>query len=483
MKKILLCMTYILIVMLSLTACGKEEKKTENKEGLFPDREKISTKLLDVYHKEDWKCDTENLSDEDSYVLVAMFMGEDIENAQTTVKIVAEQEDASAFRKDLLANDITLEAYADGSALTASVGNTKYALAESDYGATYMYRHPESGISYNVSVDGDTESQQVKELLEGIILPMKDTGNVDAPWPWDGTPFEPKLNEQMVGKFTIVPEHIKFEESKVVNDIMAHKFVKSDDKLYWLNKTVLTTYDFTDSGLVYNTELQLEDDYEYMSTDKTGMLYLSQGIFNVIGVKDNKKALETEITGDLVMHESGNWGISFWVNADTQEISKKGSALTSKPWILTGLNDDAKRKGMFSMLQEVAITENNILVAGSTAEEDQSTKIAIYNHKGKKVSELGGKSIEDPDMLGSITGMVETKNGFVAADGNMRKFQFWNKKGKHIGTIEAEEIFGTSYPWIEDMQLLEDGSILVALTQERDDKSADELLFFKLTGF
>lgn len=45
------------------------------------------------------------------------------------------------------------------------------------------------------------------------------------------------------------------------------------------------------------------------------------------------------------------------------------------------------------------------------------------------------------------------------------------------------ELIGTSYPWLEDMQLLEDGSLLVALTQEREDESADELLFFRLTGF
>ena len=164
MKKILLYVTFILILMLSLTACGKEDKKTGEKQELFPDREKISTKLLDVYHKEDWKCDTENLSNEDGYVNVEMFMGDDIENAQVTVKIVAEQEEAFDFRKDLLYNNITLESYADGSALTATVGNTKYTSSESDYGKTYLYRHSESGISYKVSVEGDTLVVRVGEV-------------------------------------------------------------------------------------------------------------------------------------------------------------------------------------------------------------------------------------------------------------------------------------------------------------------------------
>lgn len=482
MKKKFLYGVCIIMLMLSLTACGKGDKKVENKE-LFPDREKLSTKLADVYYTEDWKYDTETLSDEDGYVCVDMYIGTNLDSAEATVKIIAEAEEVSSFRKDLISGGIALEEYADGAALTTSIGNTKFASLKSDYGTSYIYRHPESGTTYNVTVDGDAESQPVKDLLEGIILTLKDTGNVDAPWPWDGTAFSHETTEQVVGKYKVKAELVKFEEPKVVYDIMCHKFAKVKDKLYWLQDDILTTYDYTDAGLVYNTELQLEDDYEYISADKTGMLYLSQGVFNVIGIKDNYVSLTSEITGDLVMHNSGKWGISFWVGSDTQEVSKKNNTLTSKPWILTGLDDDSKRKGIFNMLQEVAITDDKILVAGSTAGDDSSTKIVVYNQKGKELYKLGGEDFAAPDSLGSITGMVETKNGFVAADGNMRKIQFWNKKGKHIGTIDAEDIFGTSYPWIEDMQLLEDGSILIALTQEREDNSADELLFFRLTGF
>lgn len=79
--------------------------------------------------------------------------------------------------------------------------------------------------------------------------------------------------------------------------------------------------------------------------------------------------------------------------------------------------------------------------------------------------------------------MAETENGFVAADGNMREIQFWAKDGTHVGAISTEDIFGVSYPWLEDMQLLDDGSLLIMLTQERDDGSANELMFFRLTGF
>ena len=113
----------------------------------------------------------------------------------------------------------------------------------------------------------------------------------------------------------------------------------------------------------------------------------------------------------------------------------------------------------------------------------KAQKIVVYDYDGNQLLKLGGEDISSPDKLGSITGMAETENGFVAADGNMREIQFWAKDGTHVGAISTEDIFGVSYPWLEDMQLLDDGSLLIMLTQERDDGSANELMFFRLTGF
>ena len=135
------------------------------------------------------------------------------------------------------------------------------------------------------------------------------------------------------------------------------------------------------------------------------------------------------------------------------------------------------------MLDYVEISSQHILVAGKIASEDSNTKIIVYDYDGNQLLELGGTEISDPDNLGYITGMAETENGFVAIDGNMRCIQLWNKEGVHVGAIGAKDIFGTDYPWLEDMQLLDDGSILILATQEREDESANELMFFRLTGF
>ena len=48
-----------------------------------------------------------------------------------------------------------------------------------------MYRHEESGTSYDVRVKGQETDDATKELLEGIVLKLEDEGNKDAPWPWE----------------------------------------------------------------------------------------------------------------------------------------------------------------------------------------------------------------------------------------------------------------------------------------------------------
>lgn len=494
----------VISCMLLMAACGQKQVRTEaqkpvektteksteksvekSEEDRFKDRKSADFGLFKIYYPKPWKYDEENMQKEDGYAQITFFDGETREDSLHEVKLYATKEDSYSFREDLDANGIDLKEYADGKLETATIGNAEYTIIQKSESGTcfYKYRDIPSGVSYTVSVNKGKDDNEVKELLEGILLEAKDEGNKDAPWPWEGEPFQPVLTQQMVGSYTIVPEYIPFEERYGTFKIMDHRFYQQGSQIFHLLENQLDTYDYSSDGMKFLSSLELEDDYEYISADANGMLYLSQGIFEVIGVKDGQKALQTTIKGDLVMHPSGEWGISFWVNSDTQKITNQNGNLTSEPWILTGLNDDTSRQGPFSMLDDVEISNQHILVAGKMATEEGDTKIIVYDYDGNQLLELGGTELSDPDNLGSITGMAETENGFVAIDGNMREIQFWNKEGIHIGTIQAKDIFGTDYPWLEDMQLLEDGSILIMVTQKRTDESADELMLFRLSGF
>ena len=123
------------------------------------------------------------------------------------------------------------------------------------------------------------------------------------------------------------------------------------------------------------------------------------------------------------------------------------------------------------------------MVHGRLAGEDTPTKIAVYDLDGNQQLLLGGDQSGDPAHIGSISGIAETANGYVAADGNMRELYFWSKDGTLLGEIDCQEFFGTSYPWIEDVKVTDDGSLMLLMTQKRDDNSASELMVFRLAGF
>ncbi|MDD7769739.1 hypothetical protein [Suipraeoptans intestinalis] len=495
MKQIKRCLWWaVLILCLILPVACSQKKETEQKDSAkqtkkeWKDREKVEAGVFTVYYPKGWKYDKEELKKEKGYGNLLLYDGSTREESDVRIRITGEKEEAITFRKKLAEWKVDLREYADGKVKGISSGNAEFARASSEQNDTdvYLYRHEKTGVSYRIEVSGDKENKKVKKLIEGIVISDKGEKNKEAPWPWDGKAFQPKLSEQMVGSYTIQPEYIPFDGKEGTQEIMKHKFVHQNGKLFHLLGNKLTTYEYKEKGLVKEDSLELETDYEYLSTDNSGMLYVAQGVFEVIGIKDGKQAMQTTIKGDLNMHPSGEWGISFWVNSDPMKVTNKSGVLTAEPWILSGLNDDANRQGPFQMLDDVQITENYIMVAGKkkAADSDETeTKIIVYDYEGNQVVELGGEQSSDPDRLGYITGMAETENGFVATDGNMRRIHFWAKDGTSVGSIETSKIFGTSYPWLEDMQKLEDGSLLLLVTQEREDGSANELMLFRLTGF
>ena len=65
----------------------------------------------------------------------------------------------------------------------------------------------------------------------------------------------------------------------------------------------------------------------------------------------------------------------------------------------------------------------------------------------------------------------------------MRSVVLWNAEGTYIGEADDRDLFDTSYPWLCSADLQPDGSIVVILTEDRDDNSAMELVAFRLSGF
>ena len=74
--------------------------------------------------------------------------------------------------------------------------------------------------------------------------------------------------------------------------------------------------------------------------------------------------------------------------------------MLTEPWILTSMNDDEARTGIFKFVSLVEISNDHIMVYGRLAGDDTPSKIAVYDLEGKPAAAfLGGDQHEDPWLI------------------------------------------------------------------------------------
>ena len=504
MKKQVLALLTTLVMVFSLTACGGSDAPnsapptetpasvatpapastaTTAPESALPEGQGVvDAGFFSVAYPNEWSYDEEKASIKEKYANIKFVILDEEKKEKYSVTINAEEDSAKKHRRAFTDPGHDLRDLADGKLNSLTIDGTVF--YESAAGETFRYRHDASGINYYVQFspkNADIGASPYAELLEGIGLHLTDEGMGTVPWPWDGTPWEPDLSPQMAGAFTLTPEYLKADAPIILNSIMNTSFTVVGDLIYTVTKNQFSSYQLGSAGISLQNSVTLDEKYELIRTDNTKKLYLSQGIWNVFVYDGFDKVDAPDIKQHLVMHKSGEWGISFWVNADPQKITVKDGLFKAEPWVLSGLNKDENRVGFFKMISDVRITDSYIIVAGSAA-DDSGHKIMVYDHQGNEKFALENTK-GDRSGLGSVTGIAETKNGFLATDGNMRDIVLWNEKGAYIGTVDVKKLLGATYCWLEDMHLMPDGSILIGISQERQDKSVDELLFFRVTGF
>ena len=445
--------------------------------------------LFSVRFPAGWVSNEYGLSTGDGYCSVKYELMDADQNSLASVAVSASSESVDNYRSKI--KSLTKYAEKAGGALEqATIGDISFlGTSYENWGwnyREYAARVPESGVTLNILIE---QPENAGDALEGILgsiaftPPRLDPPNVDPPLPEDGVPYEPTPDVVSAGKFTLKAEWIAPDKSIVLDSVFNNRIAVAGKKLYALTGDQLRAYTIKKNRLVPDGEiLELPDNYESLSAGKDGILYASEGISSTLSVKDGKIVQDNAISGDVALHPSGKWGVSFWANADTQKVTAVSGALTAEPWILTGLSDPAQRKGRFSSVSCVYISENRVYVAGNDAENGDVQRVAVYDLGGKELFTFGALEWTEDDALGSVTGIVETKNGILVLDGNYRAFKLFSKDGAFLGAADADPLLGTSYPWLSSMIPADDG-VYVAAGQRRADESCDELLLFKVSGF
>lgn len=452
------------IMILTLTACGKKPAGD------------IQTNLFTLSCDGGvWKQVADSLTNNEDYCAVNLQVIDpnDSESYLIDAEVEVSLDDPYDFREDLVYYGFEQRKYkVDNGYETVKVGGVdllKY--DDGDDTVVYFNRVENAGANVYVKFDTvDVKDARIDDFLKGLTFNLKDTGNVDGPWEWDGKAFTTEDHTAAAGSFTITSKFAPFEQYVSTFETFNHSIAAAGNKVYVLidGKLSECSYDGVTMAFVNPIELP-EDDYEIINGTSDGSVWACGSMNDILRIKDGKVVNTYEDIDKLAMHPSGTWGVDYFTTNECSIVTFGGDSFTAKPVIFKEAES----------IMNVFVDENNIYVCGNAA-DDSGHKVFIYNKDGvlqKTLANSEGKG------LGSITFMKQTANGYVGFDGNMRDVVFWKADGSFIAEISDGDLFGTGYPWFCASTALPDGSILTLMTDEREDQSATEVLVFNVKGF
>lgn len=474
------------LLLFSLTGCGKDSPESsqtpEETEQTAPPAETvagttINAALWDLTYDETdgWIYEEDDFYDDEtsSKIILSIPMeGEDesIVNAEIRVSI----ETPYSFRDYLTSYGFDEYEYAVNQAYDLTeVGGIDCLKQEGNYWGSpclrYFNRVEGAGATVFMEITGEYEDTRVEKLLSGLKIHLEDTGNEDGPWYWEGEPFSAQPRSVMVGTHTLDSQWLPVTDCIITKETFNHAVAVTGNQAYFLVDGQLKHYDYDGNSLKFAEDIVLDAEYEDISADTTGTLWLANFMKPLISWKDGTQTASYEGPDHVTMHPSGAWGISWFSSAECEKITLSGGTLKTEPLVFKEVD----------LIQHLLIDENHIYVCGSAVDES-GHKVFVYDSNGALQMTLADS---DGGGLGSITFITETANGYLALDGNMREVVIWTKDGTYIGEADDGELFGTNYPWFCGGAKLTDGSILVLMTEDRADESAQELVAFKLSGF
>ncbi len=477
MKRIF-AIIFIVLLLATLAACDGGKKNDTDETNPAPqasaDAQKLETNLWTLNYDKAWVYEEDDLSDDEEYSAVTLTIPDGEDSYVISAELSASVEDPGDFRSYLDSYGFDAYEYAENNAYDlVKIGGVDCLKQIGNYWGEpclrYFGRVENANATVLVVITGEYEDERVEELLAGLDFTLEDIGNVDCPWPWNGEPFSAEGATVSAGNKTLTSQWIPFDDCVITTETFDHKVEVVGDKAYIVTGGILKQYAFDGSKLTYEKDIELDGEYEYITADKNGNLWLSAFGEDLACVADGKVVATYEDTDNVVMSPDGTWGVNFFSSADCEKITVKGDTLTKET--ITFAEVDT--------VSEVFVDDSNIYVCGYAA-DDSGFKVYIYNKEGKLQMTL---TDEEGDSLGSITYIGKTADGFIGIDGNMREVVLWKADGTHLGTADDEELFSTGYPWLCDAANTKDGKLLLIITDERADESAMELIAFTLGGF
>ena len=427
-----------------------------------------------------WTYEEDDLRDDEQNSTIELSIPDGDDGSLVTAEIRANITTPYSFRDDLYTYGIDEKAYVEGTnpEERVTIGGVELMKYEGSYWGSdsvrYFNRLESANETISVRIVGDVENAAVQELIDGITFNVTDVGNEDGPWYWEGEPFDVGDLSATVGSATINTSFLKMEEPYITHETFNQRICTVDSKMYILLDDNLRVYNIGDGTLTFDTEYTLDNKYSTLMSTTDGRIFMSGFSKGLIEWKDGE--VVNSYSGSEIKYvevaPDGSFGISYFTSgSDCYKITFSDGSYTAEPLAFKEIDT----------IQHMNVNNNHIFVCGSSAEGEDGHQVVVYDTNGNM--ELNLKEEGENIGLGSVTYVFETDSYYVGMDGNMRTIPVWSKDGTYQGRVEDSDLFGTGYPWFCGSTVAADGTCYTVITDERPDKSADEVLVFKMSGF
>lgn len=515
MKKLFI-IVLCLILCIGATACGKDKPQTEEKENVgtveAPEKEDPKDKpeekpeekeeveepkTLEPLSREPketvaegdytitkfWKAalpkdwivneDTKSETDNYSYHVYGIKDGDDFKDLMTvsmditaTPYTVRQNAANNGFDVDQMIARELPEFYN----VCAAEG---YLLDEEESSIRFRGRDAAAKASVYIEFAKDARDEAQK-VLDTFVILAEDQGNVDPPAPKDGVRFDVKTSEAEIEGKKVSLEYIELPEPFNTFQIFNAQAVEANGYLYVENEYPLKIYKLDNN----NVTLEKEVDFEHITRNMrqaAGKVFLNSSAYRETVVYEGlDEVAKYEHVYSLAIHPQGEFGFAYNLSGtEIKRLDFKDNNEVEETMIL-----EIEEDTLLSMFEQAVCLDEYLYIYGKDIEADKNC-VVKFDFDGNVVSKIG---LDFEDSFYKLSGMVETENGYIIADGNLNVFIFTDKEGKELGRIKLHELYNTNYPNMGEMSIGSDGKIYIAMTEERPDNSCREMLVFRLNS-
>ncbi len=238
MKKIFALLLAIVMVF-SLAACGDKNPDKPNDTKQPSGNADITTSFFEIRLSDGWINIEEDFKNEEEYskAVLQVLDPEDNEYYLVEATISVEIDEPYDFREDLVYYGFNQYEYeVNKSYETVKIGGVDL-LKYDDGDDTLVYFNRIEGANASVYIKFDTtdiKDAHIQALLDGITFNIKDIGNVDGPWEWEGKPFSAKPANAQAGSFKISSTFVPFETPVTTFETFDHSVAAIGDRVYVL---------------------------------------------------------------------------------------------------------------------------------------------------------------------------------------------------------------------------------------------------------